>query len=176
VAETKAVRAWMSLGSNIDPAEHIAQALRELAAAFGELVVSPIYESLAVGTTGQNFLNLVVGIHTELGIPELFSCLREIEDRNGRRRNEDKFSPRTLDIDLLTYGDHQLAGPDYSLPRSEITRYAFVLLPLSQVAPDEIHPPTGKTYNELWSSFNDPAQRIWPLDPYPASLKQFANP
>lgn len=155
------VRVWLSLGSNIDRQRHISLALEDLRAAFGELVVSPIYESEAVGCPGDNFYNLVVGIETALSIPILARRLRAIEEKNGRLRNVDKFAPRTLDIDLLTYGDQVVDTPEVQLPRNEITHYAFVLLPLSEVAAGEIHPLNGLTYAELWEKFEDPSQALW---------------
>ena len=162
--ETGGLRAWLSLGSNIDRQLNIKNALLDLRAEFGELVVSPIYESKAVGTAGDNFHNLVVGIETALPIPELIAKLRHIEEKNGRRRSADRNAPRTLDVDLLTYGTQVVAAGNYQLPRDEITRYAFVLQPLADVAPDEIHPLSGLSYRELWAGFNDPSQKLWRTD------------
>ncbi|MEN8166633.1 MAG: 2-amino-4-hydroxy-6-hydroxymethyldihydropteridine diphosphokinase [Pseudomonadota bacterium] len=158
------VRVWLGLGSNIDRQRHISLALVDLRAVFGDLVVSPIYESEAVGCAGDNFYNLVVGIETALSIPILARRLRAIEEKNGRQRNTDKFAPRTLDIDLLTYAGQVVDTPELQLPRDEITRYAFVLLPLSEVAAGEIHPLSGLTYAELWEKFDDPSQELWRVD------------
>ena len=154
----------MSLGSNIERQRHIRQALQDLHNRFGPLVVSPIYESEAVGCAGNNFYNLVVGIRTKLSIEDLARRLREIEQQHGRSRTSDKFAPRTLDIDLLTYADRVVDQADIQLPRDEITRYAFVLLPLSEVAGDEVHPLTGLTYRELWESFEQTAQPLWRVE------------
>ncbi len=140
---------------------HIEKALDDLHAAFGELVVSRVYESEAVGCDGDNFYNLVVGIETALPITELAARLRAIEEHNGRLRSSDKYAPRTLDIDLLTYGDQIVNEGDVRLPRDEITRHAFVLLPISEVAADEIHPLSGLKYRELWERFEDPSQHLW---------------
>ena len=74
-------------------------------AAVGELLQSPVYESIAVGFSGDNFLNLVVAIETEMTVAALSTLLRDLEEANGRQRNTTKFSSRTLDIDILTYGD-----------------------------------------------------------------------
>lgn len=158
---TDAVRVWLSLGSNIEREKHIRRALEDLRNAFGELVVSPVYESPPVGSTGDNFYNLVVGIETELPVEILAGQLRRIEESNGRQRGVDKNAPRTLDIDLLTYADLILDRGGIQLPRDEITRYAFVLLPLSEVAAEEIHPLSGLSYRELWARFDDPSQELW---------------
>ncbi len=155
------VRAWLSLGSNIDPKHRIPAAIEVLREQFGELVVSPVYESEAVGFSGDNFWNLVVGIETRLPATELAQRLREIESEHGRVRGAEKFSSRTLDIDLLTYGHRLIDGEGVQVPRDEILRYAFVLLPLSEVAPDERHPVTGLTYREHWERFDAAGQPLW---------------
>ncbi|MEJ2692635.1 MAG: 2-amino-4-hydroxy-6-hydroxymethyldihydropteridine diphosphokinase [Candidatus Thiodiazotropha sp.] len=158
------VRAWLSLGSNIDPEQRIPAALESLKAQFGGLVTSPIYESVALGFSGDNFHNLVVGIETELQPRELLEALCRIEIAHGRVRGAEKFSSRTLDIDLLTYGDRVIQEAGIQLPRDEIVRYAFVLLPLSEVAPLERHPLSGRTYGELWSEFDASEQSLWRVE------------
>jgi len=161
VTEQASVRAWLSLGSNISPAVNIAAAIVDLQARFGDLVISPIYESTAVGFNGDNFHNLVVGIETPLTPHVLARELRTIEERHGRERGMDKFSSRTLDIDLLTYGDRVIDDGVIQVPRGEILRYAFVLLPLSEVAGEESHPQTGQTYRTHWLTFDGSNQPLW---------------
>jgi 2-amino-4-hydroxy-6-hydroxymethyldihydropteridine diphosphokinase len=161
VTEGERVRAWLSLGSNLEPQQQIPDALEALRKRFGKLVVSPVYESEAVGFKGSNFHNLVVGIETRLPALELVRQLRQIEADHGRVRGADKFSSRTLDIDLLTYGDCIIDEGGVQVPRDEILRYAFVLLPLSEVAPHERHPVTGQTYGELWAGFDASNQPLW---------------
>jgi 2-amino-4-hydroxy-6-hydroxymethyldihydropteridine diphosphokinase len=151
-------RVWISAGSNIDREHSIRAALRELADAFGALVVSPVYETEAVGFDGDAFYNLVVGIDSELSPGELHALLREIEARHGRRRGGEKFSARTLDLDVLTYGDAVTDDGGKHLPRDEILKYAFVLKPLADVAPAERHPETGVSYADLWAGFDPGAK------------------
>lgn len=158
------VRAWLSLGSNIDRENNIRSALVALEKAFGKLTVSPIYESEAVGFEGDPFLNLVVGVDTDRPSNEIAETLRLIEQAHGRRRDGGKFSARTLDIDLLTYGQQVSRAPGVSVPRDEITRYAFVLLPLSQVGGDELHPIEGVSYKALWDAFDKARQRLRVVD------------
>ncbi|MCG8486410.1 MAG: 2-amino-4-hydroxy-6-hydroxymethyldihydropteridine diphosphokinase [Chromatiales bacterium] len=163
MTDTTQVRAWLSLGSNQLPRRYLPSAIDDLRADFGNLIISPVYESEAVGFAGENFLNLVVGIHTDLTPQAVNRQLKAIENRHGRVRNENKFAARTLDIDLLTYGDQIIERDGIRLPRDEILRYAFVLLPLSEVAGEEIHPEEGKSYRQLWQGFDRSGQALWPV-------------
>ena len=145
-------RVWVSVGSNIQPELNVQAAIALANQAFGELILSPVYKTPAVGFEGEDFLNLVFGFDTEMPVGEVRTLLRRIEDQQGRVRDGLKFVPRTLDLDLLTYGD--LVSEALDIPRKEITRYAFVLKPLALVAGDEIHPPSGKSYARLWREFD----------------------
>lgn len=160
-------RCWLSIGSNQDREVSIRGAVASLRAAFGDLILSSVYESAAEGFAGAPFLNLVAGIETDLGVAEIEALLRDIEDAHGRVRGPDKFAPRTLDIDLLTYGDAVGTLDGRKLPRAEILRYAFVLGPLAEVAPGEVHPGSGLTYRELWTGSGGRGQ---PLVPVPMAL------
>jgi len=157
------VTAYLSLGSNIDRYRHISAALDALTARFGGLVISPVYESEAVGFDGDNFLNLVVGIETDLPVGGLSAELKRIEDENGRLRSGPKFSARTLDIDVLTVD--QLSGEHDGvlLPRDEVETNAFVLRPLADIAAGDIHPLTGLSYGAMWQAYSK-AQKLWAVD------------
>ncbi|MCU7881712.1 MAG: 2-amino-4-hydroxy-6-hydroxymethyldihydropteridine diphosphokinase [Candidatus Thiodiazotropha sp. (ex Lucinoma aequizonata)] len=161
VTELDEVNVWLGLGSNMEPEKHVPEAVCDLATIFGELRVSPVYESEAVGFLGDNFFNLVVGIRTRSSLRDLVTQLRQVEERHGRQRSNEKFLSRTLDIDLLTYGDQVVNDGSIQLPRDEILRFAFVLLPLSDVAGNEVHPTTGFTYNQLRAAFNKQDQSLW---------------
>ena len=154
---------WLSIGSNLDRDRCIAGAVTELRERYGELILSRVYESEAVGFEGSPFYNLVAGFETDQPPEALAAVLRRIEDTFGRRRGPNKFAPRTLDIDLLTYGDLVSDDPSVDLPRDEITRYAFVLGPLAEVAGDERHPRTGQSYAELWAGFDREGQTLRPV-------------
>lgn len=147
------VRVWVSIGSNIEREKHVRAALRELQKQFGALRVSPVYETPAEGFEGDPFYNLVAGFETELSPEQLHPLLRGIEDANGRKRGAEKFSSRTLDIDVLTYGDEITDAGGKHLPRDEITRYAFVLKPLADIAGDELHPELRRSYAKLWEAY-----------------------
>ncbi|MGH1374353.1 MAG: 2-amino-4-hydroxy-6-hydroxymethyldihydropteridine diphosphokinase [Cellvibrionaceae bacterium] len=156
-------RVYLSLGSNISPHTYISASLDELTDCFGDLMISSVYESEAVGFDGDNFLNLVVGIDTELSVGELSKILKAIEDKHGRKRTGPKFSGRTLDIDILTYADEQGTIDGVVIPRDEITKNAFVLLPLSEIAPADRHSELGTTFRSLWQQYREP-QKLWKID------------
>lgn len=157
------VKCYLSVGSNIDKENNIRTGVAALREQFGDVTCSTVYESEAIGFEGDNFYNLVVEIETELGVGRLAAILHAIENQHGRQRGEQKFSSRTLDIDILTYGD--LAGivDGVKLPRDEITKNAFVLLPLSELAPETYHPLMHQTYAQLWREFDKGKQKLWPV-------------
>ncbi len=158
--------AWvtLSLGSNINAEANILRCLDRLQAEFGELVLSQVFESEAVGFQGDNFLNMAVALETDLPLAPLSNLLKRIEDENGRDRNQPRFCGRPLDIDILTYDDLTGVFDGIRLPRPEITENAFVLWPLSQIAGDRVHPPTGLCYLDLWASYEKQRQKLWPVD------------
>lgn len=147
-------RGYISIGSNIDKEAHIPCCLNTLEKLFGPLVTSSIYESEAVGFVGGMFHNLIVGFNSELTARQVAQILRQIELEHGRSRQSQKFSSRTLDLDLILYGDEILQDDGLILPRPEIEQYAFVLEPLSEIAGSLKHPVSGKTYSQLWQEAN----------------------
>ena len=146
-------KVYLGIGSNIQRKQHIKQAIDTLRMTFGELQISPIYETEAIGFAGDPFYNCVVGITTEFSLLELANHLRNIEANNGRVRGEKKFSARTLDIDIICYGDINGTVDGIELPRDEVFRYAFVLKPLADIAPDELCPGSTKNWGTLWHEF-----------------------
>ena len=157
-------RVYLSIGSNINQQQNICAGLDALAAKFGELQISSVYESEAIGFDGDNFYNLVVGIETSAGVDEISCFMKSVEDDNGRRRDCPRFSARTLDIDILTYDDFAGVVEGVELPRQEILENAFVLWPLAEIAASEIHPVVQKNYGELWRDYDKSSQKLWPVD------------
>ena len=152
---------YISIGSNQQPEHHIKQALALLEDAFAPIQKSPVYESVAVGFDGKNFLNLVVGFDTDMPLPDLDHVLDEIEQQCGRVRNQQRFAPRSMDLDLLLYGDMIRHDDERDIPRREISRYAFVLKPLADIAPLAVHPETGRTFSEMWEEGTFDHQKLW---------------
>ena len=153
-------RAYLSLGSNLEPERHLAAALAALRARYGELLVSPTYRTPAVGFEGPDFLNLAVGLDTDETPEALDAWLHALEDAQGRRRDVPRFSSRTLDVDLVLYDQRVLRGPgNLELPRPDLARHAFVLKPMVDLAPDLVHPVLGRTLAQLWAEF-PPAHKL----------------
>lgn len=155
---------YISIGSNIDAEKNIRLAIHALQDHYGKLIFSSVYESEAVGFDGDNFLNLVVALKTEEDVYTVAATLRKIEDENGRDRSGPRFSPRTVDLDLLLYDDLILQEESLDIPRDEITKNAFVLLPLDEIASQLIHPVSGKTICDHWLSFDKDSQKLWVID------------
>ena len=145
---------YISIGSNIDKDKHIPASLLALENQFGPLTCSSIYESDAVGFEGETFYNLIVEFNSTLEVKDVAKLLRQTELDNGRERNSQKFSSRTLDLDLILYDDLILNDGRLQIPRDEIERYAFVLEPLAEIAPDLKHPISQLSYGELWDRFD----------------------
>ncbi|PMR76685.1 2-amino-4-hydroxy-6-hydroxymethyldihydropteridine diphosphokinase [Billgrantia endophytica] len=155
----------VSIGSNIDRDHHVRTCLDALSATFGTLAVSRIFESEPVGfEDGRNFFNLVVAFESHWTVGELQAWCKRLEFANGRREDSPKFSPRTLDIDLLTVGELTGIHDGVALPREEILHHAFVLQPLAELLPETPHPLDGRPYAQLWASFNAADQCLWPIE------------
>jgi len=155
---------FLGVGSNLEREKNIRAGLFALKNLLGELAISPVYESESVGFKGSHFYNLVVSGNTSLELAQLSEALKKIEDENGRIRTGPKYSPRTLDIDILTYGDFVGIEAGIELPRAEIIENAFVLLPLSEIAPHCMHPQYKKSYVELWQAYDKTAQALWQIN------------
>ncbi len=164
---------YISVGSNIDRDENIRAGLDAMYDQFGELVCSPVYESVAFGFEGDNFYNLVVGFRTEKSVKDVANTLREIENVQQRARDGVKFSSRTLDLDLILYGDLVLHEGRLRIPREDIKEYAFVLQPLADIAPQQVHPELKQTYEAMWAAFDKSKSEQYVVDA--GFLENFKN-
>ena len=154
---------YISLGSNINREKNTRAGIAQLRQAFGELTLSSVYESEAVGFEGDAFYNMVIACQVSTSVHETNQILRDIEDANGRDRSGPKFSSRTLDLDLLLYDDLVLDEKGLKLPRGEILKNAFVLWPLAEIAPELKHPETQTSYAELWTGFDKTKEALKPI-------------
>lgn len=157
-------RVYLGVGSNIERERYIVAGLDALQGLFGELELSSVYDSAAIGFQGQSFLNMVVGVETELGVGQLARTLRHIEHEHGRPSNATRYSARQLDIDILTYDEQVGEVESVELPRSEILENAFVLCPLAELAPERRHPVLGKSYAAIWRDFDQASQALQRVD------------
>lgn len=151
----------LGLGSNIEPQYYIEQGLTKLRERFQVQAVSPWYCSKAQGFSGPDFINLVVEIHYSGDLAQLAQAIKDVEFECGRELEALKFSSRTLDIDILLFGDAVGQPAGIELPRSDIYQYAYVLKPLLDIMPQGRDPQSGR----LWAEFLPQVQQQW-LEPY----------
>jgi 2-amino-4-hydroxy-6-hydroxymethyldihydropteridine diphosphokinase len=137
----------INIGSNENRRYNIAQALDALRMNFFDIEYSNIFESASAGFEGADFYNMGVNATTDLSIVDVLSVLHSIEDKQGRDRSQPKFSSRAVDLDLVLYDE--VVDKKNNLPRDDILKYSFVLLPLVQLNPQNIHPVENKTYMQL---------------------------
>jgi len=151
---------FVAAGSNIRPRAHLRQAVAALAAAYPGLRVSRAYANAAVGFDGDDFINLVVAFETDEALALLLERLKAVEGASGRERGAPKWAARTLDLDLLLYGDLVGRFPGALLPRRDLGDRAYVLGPLAELAANRKHPVLGETFGALWRSFDRSAHEL----------------
>ena len=158
------VTVFLGLGSNMDAESNLHLAGSELRSRFGELILSSVYRSRALGFDGDDFLNMVVGLETGRSPQDLLNYIETIHALAGRVRSGDRYSSRPLDIDLLLYGDLVDPEPPLRLPRRDVLAHNFVLRPLAEIAPDFVHPGTQRTISEHWRDFDAACHPLVPVD------------
>ncbi|HYB64264.1 MAG TPA: 2-amino-4-hydroxy-6-hydroxymethyldihydropteridine diphosphokinase [Steroidobacteraceae bacterium] len=156
---------YVAAGSNVAPERNLERAVEELEREFAGARFSPWYRNRAVGFTGDDFINLVAGFDTTLPVHAVLARLHAIESRCGRPRDAPRWAPRTMDLDVLLYGDLVCDEPGLKLPRPDLLRRAYVLGPLAQLAPGVLHPTAGATIGELWQRFEQSAHPLEQVRP-----------
>ncbi|WP_395374027.1 2-amino-4-hydroxy-6-hydroxymethyldihydropteridine diphosphokinase [Marinicella sp. W31] len=151
----KSLRVFLGLGSNVKPLQHLQSCQQYLNCSFKHIRYSSVYRSPAFGFDGADFLNMVAEITTAFSPMALKHWLQKIEDLHGRDRSKPRYSDRTLDIDLLFYGQHIIKQNELYIPRQEITQRDYVLKPLAELAPDWVHPQHKKKLSTLWKAFSE---------------------
>jgi len=156
-------RAYVSIGSNIERVPNIRTAVQALREHFGSLTLSSVYENQPIGFEGENFYNLVAAFDTDQSPEAVNAILHTIEQQCGRKRGPSRFTPRTIDLDLLLYNGLVCEKETLRLPRREVDEYACVLRPLAELAAEMRHPRTGETFATLWARFDKTTQPLTPV-------------
>jgi 2-amino-4-hydroxy-6-hydroxymethyldihydropteridine diphosphokinase len=156
--------AYVAAGSNVRPRASLLRALALLEGEFPGLRISRAYANPAVGFTGDDFINLVVGFPAPLPTEELLARLKAIEQACGREPGAPKWGPRTLDLDLLLHGDRTGRVAGKNLPHPDLLTRAWVLGPLAELAPGLVHPVAGERVDSLWSRFDRRAHPLTPVE------------
>ena len=155
---------YISAGSNIEPCLHLQHALAVLARIYSDVRCSPVYSNRSVGFDGDDFFNCVIGFETHQDVSSLMNQLREVEDECGRDRSLPRFGPRSVDLDLLLYGDFVGELDGLRLPRREVLEQSYVLKPLSDLVPGMKHPVSRRSYAVHWSEFDQQAHVLTEID------------
>jgi 2-amino-4-hydroxy-6-hydroxymethyldihydropteridine diphosphokinase len=143
----------VAAGSNIEPVANLRRALDSLAARYPAMRCSRAYRNEAVGFEGEDFINLVVGFDTGEDVHAVLGRLHEAESLCGRARHAPKWAPRSMDLDILLFGDTVCDQPGLVLPRPDLVRRAYMLGPAAEIAPGFVHPTRGVTLAKLWRDF-----------------------
>lgn len=150
----ESVQVYVAAGSNIEPEKYLDRALAALEDSFAPLNVSPAYRNQAVGFEGADFINLVVGFRSALSIEAIRARLQQIEALCDRPAQAPQWAPRTMDLDILLYGERISSQSGLVLPRPDLLRRHYMLGPLAAIAPNLLHPTAHKTIRELWEAFD----------------------
>ena len=155
---------FVGIGSNINRESNIQGGIRALEKQYGSITLSSTFETVPYGFEGDNFYNLVAAFETADDVHDIAARLRVIEYEFGRSRKEIRYSSRTLDIDLLLYGDLVLDDEKVRVPREDVLEYPFVLCPLAEICPEGIHPLEKKSYQQLWDEYQGDRDTIWKVN------------
>jgi len=153
---------YLGLGSNMQPEQNLRMAVVCLRSHFTNVVLSNSYQSDALGFEGDDFINLVARVETDLSLDDVLAVLEEIHDKSGRERGCAKFVSRPLDIDLLLYD--RMVDVSRRVPRSDVLEYSFVLIPLVEIAADYVHPVSGQSIAKHCQEFDESSHPLTKQD------------
>jgi 2-amino-4-hydroxy-6-hydroxymethyldihydropteridine diphosphokinase len=149
---------FVALGGNIEPERRLLQAARLLRVEFPQARFSHCYRNPAVGFAGDDFINAAARFEADVEVAPLLATLHRIEEQCGRHRDDPKWTPRAMDLDVLLIDDRVGEWPGLKLPRADLLRRAYMLGPVAELAPSLRHPTAGRRMAELW-------QELQPLAP-----------
>jgi len=155
---------FVAAGSNVRPHDNLRRALAILRRSWPEMRVSRAYANAAVGFEGEDFVNLVIGFETEEPLEAVLTRLHAAEAACGRPRAAPKWAPRSMDLDVLLYGDVVGEFPGAVLPRPDLVRRAYMLGPLAELAPEVEHPTLHRSIRDLWENFDRDAHAMHAVD------------
>jgi len=155
---------YVAAGSNVTPRANLGRALRLMREAWPDLRVSPAYANKAFGFEGEDFINLVAGFTTDEPLAVVLGRLHAIEAACGRPREAPKWAPRSMDLDVLLYGNEAGEFPGATLPRPDLLKRAYMLGPRADIAPDVVHPTAGQSIAELWADFDADGHALTPVE------------
>ncbi len=158
------VRVFVGAGSNVEPERHLAHACAQIAHSWRDAQFSRSYRNVAVGFDGPEFINLVVGFSTGQPLAAVIARLHAIETQCGRPRYAPKWASRTMDLDVLMFGDLVEKTPDYTLPRPDLLKRPYMLGPMAEIAPEVVHPTEQRTIGELWEKFDRAGHQMVPVE------------
>lgn len=153
-------RVFVAAGSNVDAERNLRLAARELVQTFGKVDFSPAYRNVAAGFEGDDFINFVAAFDTERPVREVIGELQRIEGLCGRERHAPKWAPRSMDLDILLYGEQVCDEPGLVLPRPDLLKRAYMLGPMADVGATVVHPLKQRTIAELWNEFDRAAHPL----------------
>ena len=157
------VRVFVAAGSNVEPEKNLARACAEIAHTWPDAHFSRAYRNVAVGFEGPDFINLVIGFSAAQPLHSVIEKLRGIETNCGRPRYAPKWASRTMDLDVLLFGDLVEKTTDYTLPRPDLLKRPYMLGPLAEIAADVVHPTERRTNGELWAAFDRDGHQMTPV-------------
>jgi 2-amino-4-hydroxy-6-hydroxymethyldihydropteridine diphosphokinase len=153
-------RVFVAAGSNVDAERNLRLASHELVKTFGKVEFSPAYQNVAAGFEGDDFINFVAAFDTELPVRAVVAELQRIEGLCGRERDAPKWAPRSMDLDILLFGDRVCDEPGLVLPRPDLLRRAYMLGPMADIGGEVIHPLEQRTISDLWQRFDRDAHPL----------------
>jgi len=148
------VMAYVGVGTNIERVKHSRAAIDEMSNLGDHIRVSAVYESAPMGFNSGSFYNFVIELNTTQTLTEFSHALRNIEFKWGRSSNAQKYQDRSLDLDILLFGN-EISARSPVVPREDIFKYPFVIQPLYDLVPDLVIPNDGRSVKKIWQKMDN---------------------